>query len=62
MMSNEYRDKHLLDVSGGEVLPPDYQQHLDQPMVIPDYEEWAKQLESSIHELDEQGGRDEQRI
>jgi hypothetical protein len=47
-MSNEYQDKHLLDVTSSQ--EPDHQSHFDKPIVIPDYELWSEQTETRIEE------------
>ena len=49
---NNYRDKHLLDVSSNN--EPDYETHFTMRRDS-DYERLIEGMEPSIHELDEMG-------
>ncbi len=45
-MSDQYN--HGIDVTSEQ--EPDYQSHFDKPVIIPDYEVWSQQQETSIEE------------
>lgn len=53
-MSDNY--SHNIDATDNqEVLPPEYQQHLDKQLRVPDYEKWLDGVQPGIRELDEMG-------
>jgi hypothetical protein len=47
-MSREYENKHLIDVSESNELPPEYQNHLDGIIEIPCYAEFMQKHEVQI--------------